>query len=257
MKPIRLYWSSSLKDGRKNFGDWLSPVLCEALSGRPVVHAKPERCDLIACGSILQRLKNRPWTRRILVWGTGFIDDRLPAKTRHHILATRGRLTAAKLTNAAVTVFGDPGLLCERLVQKPGVRAGIGIVPHYYDRRHPLVARLEGTLPGCRVIDILGGVDEVLREIARCQVVLSSSLHGLIVADALGIPNAWIELSDRVRGAGFKFRDYYSVFGLADAVRPFPLTADTGAAEIFAIRELWSRPGIDDIKQRLAAAFPY
>lgn len=62
----------------------------------------------------------------------------------------------------------------------------------------------------------------VLGEIARCAVVLSSSLHGLIAADAFGHRTAWLELSDAVIGAGYKFRDYYGAFRLS--VRSHALT---------------------------------
>jgi hypothetical protein len=83
--------------------------------------------------------------------------------------------------------------------------------------------------------------------------VLSSSLHGLIAADALGVPNAWIGLSDALRGGDFKFRDYYGVFGIEPCMLGLSrdLLVDPGPAVA-----AWSRPGIDDIRRRLLARFP-
>jgi hypothetical protein len=50
-----------------------------------------------------------------------------------------------------------------------------------------------------------------LASLAGCEAVASSSLHGLIFAEALRVPNVWIELSGKVHGGGFKFRDWFSL----------------------------------------------
>lgn len=57
-----------------------------------------------------------------------------------------------------------------------------------------------------------------------CKCVLSSSLHGLIVADALGVPNRRIVLSDKIIGGDLKFDDYYSVY--FDKAEDAPVTID-------------------------------
>ena len=51
-------------------------------------------------------------------------------------------------------------------------------------------------------------------DIDKCDFILSSSLHGIIVADSFNIPNAWIYLTDKVIGKGFKFHDYFSAIGI-------------------------------------------
>jgi hypothetical protein len=87
--------------------------------------------------------------------------------------------------------------------------------------------------------------------------VISSSLHGLIVADSLGIPNVWLRLSPDVLGGDYKFKDYYSVFGLA----PEPIdevTLISGDSELITrLSECYQRPGIAGVKRALREAFPY
>jgi pyruvyltransferase len=51
----------------------------------------------------------------------------------------------------------------------------------------------------------------VVREISRCRHLLSTSLHGLVVADSYGIPAAWARLSPDLIGATYKFHDHESV----------------------------------------------
>jgi len=48
---------------------------------------------------------------------------------------------------------------------------------------------------------------EVVRQIGSCKRIVTSSLHGMIVADAFGIPRR-VEICNKLDGGTFKFRDY-------------------------------------------------
>jgi hypothetical protein len=50
--------------------------------------------------------------------------------------------------------------------------------------------------------------------------ILSSSLHGLIIANAFGRPAGWVRLSEALFGDDVKFQDYYASVGLERAPRP-------------------------------------
>ena len=237
----------------------MSPMICERLAGCPVVYAPKRRCDMVALGSLLDRFKERLFHPHIHVWGTGFIEAGSPHRSRFHYHAVRGKHSAQLIQGPAIETFGDPGLLADLLwpeLRKTAKRHRVGLVPHYEDRTDPKVQTLANTLASCRVIDVFNDVTDVLRQIASCECVLSSSLHGLIVADAFGVPNAWIKLSERVRGDEFKFRDYYSIYGLDQHVDP--LRADQVTRQTLdALVENHNRPELETIKHRLFEAFPF
>jgi hypothetical protein len=259
MHTLKLYWSTSLQNGRKNFGDWLSPVLCEALSGMRVVHARPNKCDLMALGSILAKAKNHFWNRRIDIWGSGLIEDSGPFRSPHRIHAVRGWCTARSVVNQTIEVVGDPGLLCHILVPENVTSRkefSVGFIPHYVDQENPLVRSAVERIPCARFIDIFSETFDFIRQVAACEMVLSSSMHGLITADALGVPNVWLRLSNKVWGRDFKYRDYYSIFGMEN-VKPFALEPETSLEDICRALDSYSRPGLEGIKSRLYEAFPY
>ena len=58
-----------------------------------------------------------------------------------------------------------------------------------------------------------------MRAVKSCDLIVSSSLHGLICADAYGVPNEWIQLSDDLIGGNFKFRDHMLSLGANDPER--------------------------------------
>lgn len=237
----------------------MSPLICERLAGCPVVYAPKRRCDMVALGSLLDRFKERLFHPRIHVWGTGFIESGSPHKSRFHYHAVRGRHSAQRIQSQAIETFGDPGLLADVLwpeLKKTAKRHRVGLVPHYEDRTDAKVQMLANTLGSCTVIDVFADVTDVLRQITSCECVLSSSLHGLIVADAFGVPNTWIKLSEKIRGDDFKFRDYYSIYGLGN--HAVPLRAEQiNKRVIDDIVGNYNRPGLETIKRRLIEAFPF
>ena len=199
---IQAFWYT----GRVNFGDLLTRELLNSF-GFTTSYAPLQDSTVVCVGSVLQVLPEH-YSGTIL--GSGLIA----AKARHfpnaRILGVRGALTRELIGAPRSTTLGDPGLLAGRLLPcRPSKTFRVGIVPHYEDKGNQTV-RLWSQKFGSDtfVIDVERGPREVLLDIASCSLILSSSLHGIICADALGIPNAWVEFSDRVVGDGFKFADY-------------------------------------------------
>ena len=61
-----------------------------------------------------------------------------------------------------------------------------------------------------KLIDVFDSAESIVRQSLECELIASSSLHGLILADTLEIPNYWLRLNGEVVKDGFKFYDYFS-----------------------------------------------
>lgn len=253
--PIGLYWWPE-----RNFGDAISPRIVEYVSGRRVEWRDQDAADLVSTGSLLafpgiaQRL--RPGAGPPLaVWGTGsLIWPRFLGSVRPdtRFAALRGPITASHVPGFA-GALGDPGLLADRVFGRPPVAHRIGIVPHHSqlaDAAH--VGRLRSL--GLTVINVTArDPAEVVRAIASCETVLAGSLHGLIVADAYGIPNLWAE-GPRFGPSDYKFYDYFAAVGRHEPRRrslPDCLAAiEAGTVDTTYMHRL------EPMKDALQAAFP-
>lgn len=231
-----------------NFGDELGPLLVTLLTGRAVEWAAPGDCDLAAVGSILAQVSREAGRAGrqapLPVWGSGLIGpDPAPLHPSLVPLALRGALTR-DLLGLPPLPLGDPGILAPALVPRGPLRRRWGIVPHFSQRNLPLVRDLAAR-PGCTLIDPTAPPLDVLARIASCEAILSSSLHGLIVADGYGIPCRWLDLPSH-DAHRFKFDDYRSGVGrppfdeigpeaagqgggTGDPPAPFALPQDAGA----------------------------
>lgn len=226
----RFYYSTH----HRNFGDALNPFLLERILQIPFEHSAFQNASMVGVGSLLQKCiaPRYAFFRRLAghfkpemrVMSTGFIRA-VPAGQilirKLDVRAVRGHETRQiieKLTGAPCTAaVGDGGLLYPLLLDKlPAKKYAVGIIPHYRDQQLPAVRELADRFKNAVIINVLDEPLEVLKTIAGCERVLSSSLHGLIVADAMGIPNRHVMFSANVTGSDFKFRDYASVFAPED-----------------------------------------
>ncbi|HBW2899582.1 TPA: polysaccharide pyruvyl transferase family protein, partial [Klebsiella pneumoniae] len=65
-----------------------------------------------------------------------------------------------------------------------------------------------------KVIDLkTKDIEFVVDEIISCEYILSTSLHGVIVAQAYDIPTLWIKHND-INTDGIKFYDYFDSVGI-------------------------------------------
>jgi len=212
-----------------NWGDALSPVLVELLSGKQALHLEGLHQNRYLCiGSILEGAN-----KRAEVWGSGFISQTGTVIERpREIHAVRGPLTRAMLLNQGIDcpkIYGDPALLLPQFYN-PDVtkRYSVGVIPHYIDKENQLLEQYRED-PQVLILDIESGLKDFVRAVKSCEIILSSSLHGLICADAYGIANAWVQFSDNVVGGDFKFRDYRLATGAAEPT-PIRLIDEIGLA---------------------------
>ena len=190
--PLKLYWWKAVP----NFGDALSQLVVAHVSGRAVAHAGPKGAELWALGSLMHvvRQNREEFRRRPVIWGLGQLGH-VPRDVVQHvdIALLRGPIGAALLGVSDVR-FGDPGLLApQALAPAPARTDKIGIVPHYSQLDDPDLKALLAREPRLQLIDVGGDAQDVCHAIASCAHVLASSLHGLIVADAYGVPNTWLK----------------------------------------------------------------
>jgi hypothetical protein len=210
---IRVWWAGGEKNF--NYGDAMVPYLVEKMTGKKAVLTPkkgPHRVNLVI-GSIINMAGT---TRFCDVWGCGVISKNQSAQKGARFFAVRGPLTRQALLRTGhqcPEVYGDPALLLPKYYQpKTEKEYEIGIIPHYVDYER---VKREVKDPSVKVIDLTHpSIEDVTDEIYKCKRIVSSSLHGVIVSQAYGIPAVWVKLSNKLAGDGVKFADYFLSVGV-------------------------------------------
>jgi len=205
--PLGYWWR-----GRPNFGDLLTPLLLSHFADLEVAWAPVSEASFVCVGSVLEHLPPG-WSGTII--GSGKLKEGSSIDlSRAQVLALRGPLTAQCVKGVKKEfVLGDAGLLADELVPRQEKKHALGLVPHWSDTT--LELRPEFARYNPVIIRPTEDPLEVIRKIGECRKIVSSSLHGIIVADAFGIPRR-IEMTERFakEGGDFKFRDHCAAVGV-------------------------------------------
>lgn len=219
---IRLFWwNEKIIQGKskENYGDVLGRYLVEKISGKKVVFAWPKKFSVydwftpiyVTIGSVLTHVNHK-----CIVWGSGIINQETKIK-KAEFLAVRGPQTRKFLMGLGYDVpevYGDPALLLPRYFN-PSVekKYKYGFVPHYND--YKLVQKWFEGREDVHLIDMMtNDIESKTMEFLQCEQIISSSLHGVIIAHAYGIPAVWQKFSDKVFGDDIKYQDYMESVGL-------------------------------------------
>ncbi|CAF4225655.1 unnamed protein product [Rotaria sp. Silwood2] len=207
-------------DANDNFGDKLSHVLIKAIVNFNVTVITDDAhkliCDkpkLLAIGSIIHFACPND-----VIWGSGLISPSafishwksMPNLT-FDIRAVRGPTTRSilmsELNLTVPAIYGDPALLLPYYLisfkksTKPVIRRLL--ILHYTDAdKQTITSGLNQVV----TVHVLLPWNELLSLIVQSELVISTSLHGIIVAEAFGVPARLLKspLLDL-----FKFHDYY------------------------------------------------
>lgn len=281
MRNINLYYW----DGAPNFGDQLNVDICKHLFNIDPICTSPEKCEAAFIGSLLDDFlcddrKSESFQMYfeescpVKVWGAGFIAGKNKFLKRPFykkefyfrkvsLYAVRGKKSLRRLEKIfgkkyPETIIGDPGLLVSELLNLANIskKYRVGIIPHHIEKNDAVYKNI--TIKNSVIIDIEASSEEILRNIARCEIILSSSLHGLIAADSLGIPNGRLIASNKILGGNYKFEDYDSSL---DINRPeFDVRErEITEADVRKVMNCYNvnKKEIDDRKNRLINSFPY
>lgn len=208
-----------------NFGDLAAPHLLGRLTG-----LKPRHYDdqpkLLTVGSLLQLAREGD-----VIWGSGINGGRpdfVHAPRTLHVYATRGPISCDILRRRGhdvgrVTQFFDPVSLVGHLFADEIARMrrlaaeaprNFIVIPHFRDAEvmHRLYPQYSD-----RIRSPDTPFFEMVAQILSSDLVISSSLHGIVVADALGVPSVWHR--PLMGEDELKFIDYYLGTGRARIVK--------------------------------------
>ena len=247
-RAVELY-SWSPKNGRENFGDHISGAIVRkmlALRDLDIDEISSDTKQLLSVGSIMHFAKEGA-----TIWGTGVngkVNPQLHKFNNLDVRAVRGPLTREYLISKGIKcpeIYGDPAILTRKLFQRrfspkeAESKTPYIIIPNLHD-----LTKVEGF---DNVVSPFDSWSNIIEKVINSEAVISTSLHGIILAESFGVPAILLRLSETE--TIFKYEDYY---------------LGTGRSTVLyttSLNEAKSKIGLTDPPKfeidRLSGAFPY
>lgn len=229
-----------------NFGDLLSLYIYKFIKGTYPINymdletdsPKGNEYHYFIIGSILNKINDYS-----IVWGSGFLYNYETVNIRNieNIKCVRGPLSKNKIEkefNITTDIkMGDPGLLISKMYKPSKSKKGlIGIVPHLNE--FDVIREIFETSENVKIINLFcknpsKDIENVIDDINECELILSSSLHGIVVAHSYDIPVFWFK-NEYIPGDDFKFYDYFH--GIYSRKEDFPIYSDKLNVNILTLK---------------------
>lgn len=240
------YWKES-----KNLGDAISPLIVEHVLEEAGLSFEAEVCDtrhLCAVGSVITA-----GAQDATVWGSGILNPKLLYRIKGRkldIRAVRGPVTRALLMEYGYrvpVVYGDPAVLMSEIYQPESHKK-----THYYG----FVIHKDGSarfgdvesLPRSHKFIEIKTEDyrHFIDELVSVECVVSTSLHGIILAETYGVP-AILMMPE----CDFmKYEDWYEATGRSS----YPVAESLSDLDVIEPPPV---PNLDGMRRALRRAFPF
>lgn len=227
---IPLSWAGATEQqDYLNLGDALSPVIVAALSQKEIkrVSMRSSAPRISSTGSILSNFVGG----KIDVWGSGMSPTynpmtkehtgyKYPPSTKIYPRCLRGPFTQYILERSGVEFdfspgYGDPVILLKSFYNPYDIQANkkyeLGVVIHLSETdgrsldstafdhiaRYKVPAHMQNSV---RIINTLSGISSIglkskIDEILQCKRIISTSFHGLLLAELYNIPCMYVHNS--------------------------------------------------------------
>ena len=240
------WWSRCMRDKVENVGDFLSTVVFDyMLKQKGICHDQVvnHTAHLYAIGSIIQG-----GAQNAVIWGSGLkhgvkdISPLVRLTRKLDVRLVRGPETRNALLGRGYKCplkFGDPAILMPLIYQpKEMEKKDYLVVLHF---------KTQYDLPNA-ITPLTEDYQSFMDKIYNSKLVISSSLHGIILAEAYGIPA--ILLKDTETENMFKYNDYYHSTGRYD----FPVTQTIEEALSIIPPSV---PNFTEMRKDIMSSFPY